>query len=194
MDWKNWADRKFSRGRSPDPAPAPSTQPQYAPPPAAQAAQTLPPAPSGYAWAAHATAGWILVPLGGGATPASISAPLRAPGTVPYVAQVHRVNAPAPVETCTLVKQGDRDTYAELLATLPDLVSPSGFDAMSGRPSPLVQQELSGLAEFHDVGFAADPSAPAISFPRGAPQPGNKIKDLSSANLPPPPPDTEGTN
>ena len=49
-----------------------------------------------------------------------------------------------------LVKPGDRDTYAELLATLPELVPDhSPYDAMTGNPAP------STIVELDDTALAA---------------------------------------
>lgn len=52
-------------------------------------------------------------------------------------------------KTCMLVKPGDRDPYAEMLARLPALVpEPAGeFDAMAGRPSPTTLHELIANSE-----------------------------------------------
>jgi hypothetical protein len=100
--------------------------------------------------------------------------PQRVPGTQPYIAPPVQVTPgtqpPAPgapprkrVQTCTLVKPGDRDPYAELLAGIPDLVPDSGFDSMAGNPDPSVQQELGGLMEMGEGGpppVAHHPSKP----------------------------------
>lgn len=172
-DWNSWAQRKLSRGgHAPESAPAPpAAQPQVAP-------TSLPlPAP-GYAWAMHPEYGPIMVPL----QPAFPSPPRQPQGVTPFVPQpVRYASTPhmagafttsAPVTTSTLVKPGNRDTYAELLATIPDLVPPSGYDSMAGVPDPSVVQELAGMPEYRTVGEGGNPNTSAFAYPvagRGAP-------------------------
>ena len=53
------------------------------------------------------------------------------------------------IETCVLVKSGDRDTYAELLEQMPELVPDnSPYDAMAGNPSPETMSQMAGVTEF----------------------------------------------
>jgi hypothetical protein len=57
------------------------------------------------------------------------------------------------------VKPGNRDPYAEFLATIPDLPIPdygTGYDAMSGRMSPTTAEALHGIMEAP----SAEPLAP----------------------------------
>jgi hypothetical protein len=102
--------------------------------------------------------GYVLVPLAPAAAPTT--APVYAPpprqpsGVVPFVpqpltSQFPPGHATPRVETCVLVKPGDKDTYGDLLAGLPDLVPDNGgYDAMAGNPSPLTVQECGGAMEF----------------------------------------------
>jgi hypothetical protein len=64
-----------------------------------------------------------------------------------------------------LVKPGDKDPYAELLASLPDLVPDNGgYDAMAGNPSPMTIAEAGNCAE-----FATSQDGQAMrAFPEGA--------------------------
>ena len=122
--------------------------------------------PPGYAWLMHPQHGMVLVPLS--QTAPVIPTPIRQAQhmTMPQtVAQNFAPSYSPSIQTCTLVKPGNRDTYAELLQTIPDLVPPSGFDAMTGNISPLTAQELQGCAEFSQMSFQQD--AP-IAFSRGA--------------------------
>ena len=176
-DWKQWAQRKTGRGNNVEPSPVAAPP---APSAMVPAQQTLPPAPPGYAWTHNPSVGFVLIPLN---QPAAIPAPLRQPGTVPYHATPRFTEEP--VETCTLVRKGDRDTYAELLATIPDLVPPSQYDAIKGRPDPQVARELAGVAEYHSVGDAANPDSSTDAYPkRGIHAPTNVVKDLGSVPLP----------
>ena len=117
-DFHAWAQRRQSRG---------GHQPQEpgAPAPAPRAQQTLPPPPPGQAWAWHPSGQYILVPLTTPTAPPSsgqvLQPPVRQPsGVVPFARQHYASQQPpgAPcktVETCVLVKPGDRDAYAEML-------------------------------------------------------------------------------
>ena len=100
---------------------------------------------------------YIAVPLAQVASPSApsfVPPPRQPSGLVPYVpqhitSQFPPGHATARVETCVLVKPGDKDTYGELLANLPDLVPDNGgYDAMAGNPSPLTIQECGGAMEF----------------------------------------------
>jgi hypothetical protein len=73
------------------------------------------------------------------------------------------------IETCQLVKPGNRDTYAEFLATQPELVPDSGYNAEAGNPNPAVVAELRGLAEYQSQDMAVNPGAPLRSFVGGNP-------------------------
>lgn len=74
------------------------------------------------------------------------------------------------VETCALVKPGDRDTYAELLEKLPDIVPDNNpYDAMAGNPSPQTIAEMAGVTEFAAiVNPGPDDKGPTRSFLPGA--------------------------
>lgn len=148
MDYKNWAQRRTSRGGQ---ATAPATHV-----PTAAPAQTLPAPPPGYAWATHPQHGFIMVPMAQPSSAPAITPPIRQPaGVRPFVPQA--LTSPFPpgrgterVETCVLVKPGDKDTYADMLAGLTDLVPDmsGGYDAMAGNPSPTTVQETAGCTEF----------------------------------------------
>ena len=151
-DFRQWAQRRQSRGGHPDVAPS-------APAPRAQ--QTLPPPPHGHAWGWHPSGQYILVPLttAAAAPPlAPLQPPIRQPSAVvPYIRPQFGSEQPpaAPAklsETCALVKPGDRDTYAELLEKLPDIVPDnSPYDAMAGNPSPQTIAEMAGVTEFAPI-------------------------------------------
>jgi hypothetical protein len=150
-DYSNWAQRRSGRGNQPP-------QTERAPTAPARPPRQLDLPPPGYVWATHPTMGYVLVPL------AQVSAPTTGPtfvppprqpsGLVPFVPQPITSQFPpghptARVETCMLVKPGDRDTYAEVLAGLPDLVPDNGgYDAMAGHPAPLTVQECGSAIEF----------------------------------------------
>lgn len=172
MDFNSWANRRV--GRAPQEqrqAPAPRPQP-------AQRAPTLPPAPAGMAWS-YMNGQYVLVQLAAPPVhmhPAqtSIVAPVRQPAAVaPFVPQhiaspVHAGSPAAMPETCLLVKPGNRDTYAEFLASQPELVPDPGFNAEAGNPNPAVVAELRGLAEYASGDSAVNPDAPLRSFAPGA--------------------------
>lgn len=139
--YANWARRQSSRG----PAPAVPTGVTIASMGAAAPA-SIPPAPAGFAWCMHPQAGLVLVPLEGASPIPSVQYP-----HTPPVARSHpgmMPPTPAKVETCLLVHPGNRDTYAELLATLPELAPPSGYDSMKGNPDPRVVAECQSCPEF----------------------------------------------
>jgi hypothetical protein len=72
------------------------------------------------------------------------------------------------VETCTLVKPGNVDTYANLLEQLPDIVPDnSPYDAMAGNPSPQTIAEMGGVTEFAPIVGSTAPTE-ARSFLPGA--------------------------
>lgn len=180
MDWHKWAQRRMSREGAPPassdhagtPAsPTPSAQP-VAPPPSPAA---LPAPPPGYTWAQHPQYGLIAVPLA-----SSIPPPVRTPqGTVPYVAGApvaqpqhaggRVIPFPPARGTCELVKPGDRDTYAELLTGVPDLVQAGAVQAGN---SDAVAAELRGLPEF------ASASADVTAYPNGTQGLVQKVGDL----------------
>ena len=149
-DFSSWAARRAGRGNRP-----PQGEPSVPTPPVAQA---LPLPPPGHAWMVDAQGRYLCVPLAAAAAPTTAPAfapPPRQPsGLVPFVPQPLTSPFPAGhatprVETCMLVKPGDRDTYGDLLAQLPDLVPDTGgYDAMAGRPSPLTVQECGSAPEF----------------------------------------------
>ena len=138
--YANWARRQSSRG----PAPAVPSGDPIASMGAADPA-SISPAPAGFAWCMHPQAGLVLVPLEG----ASPVPAMQYPHTPPVARSRPGMLPPTPakVETCMLVHPGNRDTYAELLATLPELVPPSGYDAMKGNPDPQVVADCQGCAE-----------------------------------------------
>ena len=191
MDWEKWAQRKMSQPRVAASGPG---QAASLPRPS-QVGSSAPPGspPPGYAWCAHPSAGWVLMALVPQST-TFIPAPVRQPDgvgpfcPVPIGYPQLRPGQIAPQErTCVLVKPGDRDLYAELLARVPSLVPVSQYDAMSGRPDPQVQAELGNLPEFHDLGPVAQ-EAPTQAYPtsgKGAPL--AKAQGLSPAALPPVP-------
>lgn len=74
------------------------------------------------------------------------------------------------IETCVLVKPGDKDPYRDLLGALPEVVpdQSGGFDAMAGRPSPTTLAELQGCPEAMGDATSPNPDAPLRSFPEGA--------------------------
>ena len=152
-DFHAWAQRRQSRGGHPDVAPS-------APAPRAQ--QTLPPPPPGHAWGWHSSGQYILVPLATPAAPPSslpaLQPPVRQPsGVAPYARPQFGSEQPPgspskAVETCALVKPDARDTYAELLAQIPDIVpDTSPYDAMAGNPSPQTIAEMAGVTEFAPI-------------------------------------------
>lgn len=165
-NWSSWAARRTGRGPTQPQPQAPRT---VAPPPP----EVLAPPPPGYAWAVQGN-GYVLVPL---VQPQAFVAPPRQPaGVRPFVPQA--ITSPFPpgaamrkVETCVLVKPGDRDPYADFMASVPDLVPDDGqYDAMAGRPNPLTVQEAGAAAEFVE----SMPERPSDSadmrraFPEGA--------------------------
>lgn len=170
-DFRSWAQRRQSRGSHPQQDPG-------APAPAPRAQQTLPPPPAGYAWGYHPSGNFVLVSLT--ATPAAPPAPLQPPvrqpsGVVPLARQpfgsMQPPGAPSKaVETCTLVKPGDKDPYADLLAQLPEVIPDTNpYDAMAGNPSPQTMAEMGGVTEFAAiVNPGPEDQGPARSFPAGA--------------------------
>ena len=173
MSFASWANRRSGRAPQQEERESPR---QSSRPPAQPQQVTLPPAPAGMAWSFQAGQ-FVLIPLGHPQVvrEAAIVAPVRQPaGVVPYQRQQVMAGLPAGsparmVETCQLVKPGDRDTYAELLASTPDLVPDPGFDVEAGNPNPLVVQELRGCSEYHPTVDAPQPNAPLRSFTGGAP-------------------------
>jgi hypothetical protein len=182
-----WAARHVSRaGHTPaDPVE------RAAPPPAAP---TLPAPPPGYGYAIHPQHGYILVPLTVQApAPASaIQAPPRQPNGAVFYAPQPNMTVPHPgrppakvlpfASSCHLVKPGNRDTYAELMSTVPDLVPATGYDAMRGEVSPETQAELGGFAEFQQA-MGGDGSLAA--FPtEGRGVPVARAQDLNAPPIP----------
>lgn len=91
------------------------------------------------------------------------------------------------VNTCQLVKPGNRDTYAELLGQLPDLVPDMGVSP--GEMSELSAQEI---AQFSGV-ISGESGQPLLlhdqpaAYPtmgRGAPTAGTKPMELGAAAMP----------
>ena len=170
-DFRSWAQRRQSRGGH-------QSQPPLDPMPRPQATQTLPPPPAGYAWSYHPSGQYVLLPLTTPAVapPAPLQPPIRQPsGVVPFSRQHYASQQPpgAPcktIETCALVKPGDRDTYRELLEQLPDVVPDnSPYDAMAGNPSPLTVSETAGSSEMAAiVNPGPEDQGAARSFPPGA--------------------------
>ena len=155
-DYARWAQRRAGRGeRAPQAEPQqPIFQRASSPPPA-----TLPMPPPGYAWATHPQHGFIMVAISSvpaqPAAPTTFTPPPRQPsGVVPFVpqpltSQMPPGHATPRVETCVLVKPGNKDTYSDLLAQLPSLAPDNGgYDAMAGNPSPETVQAVGGCSEF----------------------------------------------
>ena len=158
----DWARRRMGAGQPQRP------QPQAAPR-MPSAAPALPMPPPGYTWAVS-NGQYVCIPL---ASP-PIVAPVRQPaGTVPYIPQPITGQFPqgqaGPVaETCVIVKPGDRDPYAELLARTPEyggIPASSGYDAMAGRQSPETIAAGASLTVDMD---APHPEAPTRAYPDGA--------------------------
>jgi hypothetical protein len=137
-------------------------------------AQALPLPPPGYGWTIDARGQYMCVPLAPPVAPTTgpvfVPPPRQPSGLRPFVPQPLTSPFPAGhatprVETCVLVKPGDKDTYSDLLAQLPDLVPDNGgYDAMAGRPSPETVREIGGLPE-----FATSQDGQAMrAFPEGA--------------------------
>jgi hypothetical protein len=133
---------------------------------------TLPP---GYGYLVHPTLGIVLVPLSGLQVPSVVLDPASVsacqPTNIPVV-QPRPFSRPS--DTCTLVRPGDRDTYAELLQRLPDLVPPTNYDAMNGNFSPETLADVSGTAEFQESVAYRDP--PRAFSPQS--MPGGVVRDL----------------
>lgn len=174
MDFNSWANRRAGRG------PQEQRQEPARPQPARQAqSPTLPPAPAGMAWSFQAGQ-FVLIQLAPQPiqmVPArtTIVAPVRQPaGVAPFVPQsIHGgqpAGSPASMpETCLLVKPGNRDTYAEFLATQPELWPDQGYNVEAGNPNPAVMAELRGLPEYQGQDGAVNPEAPLRSFTGGRP-------------------------
>lgn len=153
MDYSNWAHRRASRGgqkAAPPPASAPArAQEGIAAPPG--------PPPVGYAWALNPQYGYILVPLQTQQEPPLVPPPRQPNGVRPFVQQPLTSAFPpghgtTRIETCVLVKPGDKDTYAEMMAGVPDLVPDNGgYDAMAGNPSPMTVREAGQVPEFRET-------------------------------------------
>lgn len=178
-DWNNWGKKFISKGGGGPPREPGEHSPPGRAPGGPPAAAPLPPPPPGYGWAWHPQYGYMAVPLQQ-AAPAPPPAP-AAYYPPPSQARPAQPQAPARVlpfqrpQTCQLVRPGNRDTYAELLETIPDLVAPQQFDG----PSPETLAELAHLPEFHDVGPGADPHTPTAGFPTsGRGTPGNTTREL----------------
>jgi hypothetical protein len=104
----------------------------------------------GYVW--HPQHGYVLVQLTQPAAPpppfypASTVPQMQAPPQPAYAppqgGNMGRV-LPFPNMTSQIVKPGDVDGYAAILAGAPELLPDSGYNADEGRPSPLSEQALS---------------------------------------------------
>jgi hypothetical protein len=182
-DWKNWAQRRAGRQGN---VPADPGSPSVAAPPILGAQNpsspgALPPPPAGYGYVMHPQLGWMLAPLSHVA-PAPQVLPLAPPQTraTPQAAAFGSVPS-RPIESTTLVKSGNRapDTYALLLANVPDLLPPGQYDAMTGNPDPAVAAELRGFGEFNDLGGAVNPEAPPRAYLRA---PSDAVAPLSSGH------------
>lgn len=112
----------------------------------------------------------VLVPL----QPNTIPVPPRQPQFAPVVRS--HVPMARPIQTCALVKPGNRDTYAEVLAGVPDLVPATTYDAMVGNVDPLTQQELASFPEYATAMHGED--AP-VAFASTRSQPLAGTRDLS---------------
>ncbi len=106
--------------------------------------KTLQAPPEGYAWSMHPEHGYILIPLN--------APPMQAPPRQPYSASSYPTYSgpsynPPPVAqveaTCTIVKPGNRDTYMELLNTVPDISGPADREAM--------HRDLSVTMEYNSI-------------------------------------------
>jgi|GEM_PF-3288163 len=154
-DFSRWAQRRGGGHRQDPDRPAP-------------AAPTLPLPPQGYAWGYQAGQ-YILIPLQ--AQPPQPAQPQQQPQYVPPPRQPQGMQpfVPQPlggsfppghatqrVETCLLVKPDARDTYADLLSTLPDLVPPDErYNAMEGRISPETLAAVGNIPELIETPPAA---------------------------------------
>lgn len=139
---QNWARRKGGR-KSEESQPAAGQAPA--------AAMPANPPPPGYGYVAHPQYGMVLVPL---------SALDAAPGVPNMPPPVRPIGRLVPVDTCTLVKGGDKDPYAELLKGVPELVpNPGGWDAMAGNPNPATVEAFRGDALFSQSMHQMPPQA-----------------------------------
>lgn len=167
----DWARRRASSGNQQQERAAPA-------PSARQAAPALAAPPPGFTWALLGGQ-YVLIQAQQvtQSVPApAIVAPVRQPArVVPYAPQpltgpLAPGHAGPRIETCVLVKPGDKDPYRDLLGALPEVVpdQSGGFDAMAGRPSPTTLAELQGCSEAMGDATSPNPDAPLRSFPEGA--------------------------
>jgi hypothetical protein len=85
--------------------------------------------------------------------------------------------APKEFTSCELVKPGNVDTYAAMLANVPELVADSGYDSMNGQPSPETLEALRGDALFSQSMNQPSPRA----FTSAAHRPAVKIAPLAGS-------------
>jgi hypothetical protein len=112
----------------------------------------------------------VLMPLSALQAPTNIVAPTRqpqafSPMTPPNFTTQRPVSGTKSTQTCLIVKPGDRDTYAEMLSSVPSLAEDSPYDAMDGNPSPETVAALQGVSEFETMRS----SEPPKSFVGGKP-------------------------
>ena len=154
-DFSRWAQRRGGGHRQDPDRPA-------------RATPRLPLPPQGYAWG-YQNGTYILIPLQ--AQPPQPAQPQQQPQYVPPPRQPQGLqpflqqplgssfppgHATPRVETCVLCKPGNVDTYADLLAQLPDLVPPdTRFDAMDGRPNPETLAAVGNIPELQETPPAA---------------------------------------
>src|SRR5882672_4578868 len=174
-DLRRWARRQSPRESEEDLPPPQPLAPQQSPP------------PPGMAWAYSPAHGYVLVPLAMEAPPRQPGgymppAPVRAPAPAGYpegflggVAPPGGGNViPFRPRTCVLVRQGNKDPYADFLAGVPDIAPNSNFAHLAEGLSP-DEGQLEGLPEMMPMAAAnpnvrvnQDPAMDAFGS-RGAP-------------------------
>lgn len=168
-DFQDWASRHTGRAGHKAAPPAPARAPGTVP-------SELAPPPPGWAYVPNAQYGFVLVPLTAPATaPMAHGQRVQPPhGGHPLSGPpAPEVRAPA-FASCELVKSSGVDPYAELMAGVPDLVPPTGYDAMDGRPSPVTSAALANDALFsHAIN-----NEPPRSFASHAHQPAKRSAPL----------------
>ena len=173
---RRWASRRASGPRRDSAAAATAAAPAYAP-----QQQTLSAPPPGFGWLPTAS-GYVLVAIGGAAPAGAVPAPPVHYVAPPPAGAGGRVIPIRPKGT-QLLRQGNKDPWAEQLERLPDLAPQQAghfFDALA----PAVE-DVQGLPEMAQP-FAANPSMRANedpssdAFPQGVPA--SKSGDLPGAN------------